>query len=72
MMNTQFISTPADLAYTLEMHGYQEGSFVLDVDKQEGNNITASTSFQGIPSSATTLATMDVVPNFEVSSSALR
>ena len=70
--DVQFISAPADLSYTVKMQGYEQGSFSLDVDKQEGNNITASTSFQGIPSGTSTLATMDVVPNMEVANSVLK
>ena len=67
----QFISAPTGIAYTLKMQGYQEGSFSLDVDKREGNNITASTSFQGIPSSASTLAKIEITPDFEISDSAI-
>lgn len=69
--DVQFISTPTGTAYTLKLQGYQEGSFSLDVDKQEGNDITASTSFQGISSSASTVATMNIAPDFEISSSIL-
>ena len=69
--DVQFISAPADITYTVKIEGYQEGSFSLDVDKQEGNNITASTSFQGIPSGTSTIATMEVASNFEVSNSTL-
>ncbi|MBI4155720.1 MAG: hypothetical protein HY507_00620 [Candidatus Zambryskibacteria bacterium] len=68
----QFISAPADIAYTVKMQGYEEGSFSLDLDKQEGNNITSSTSFQGIPSSLSTIATIDVAPNMEVATSILK
>ncbi|MDP2693238.1 MAG: hypothetical protein Q8O88_06440, partial [bacterium] len=68
----QFISAPTGIAYTLKMQGYQEGDFSLDLDKQEGNNITVTASFQGIPSSASTLVTMDITPSFEVSSSILK
>lgn len=69
--DVQFISAPADMAYTVKMEGYQEGSFSIDVDKQEGNNITASTSFQGIPLGTSTVAMMEVAPDFEVSNSIL-
>ena len=67
--DVQFISAPNNIAYTLKMQGYQEGSFALDVDKQEGNNLTSSTSFQGIPSSTNIIATMNITPNLEVENS---
>ncbi len=67
----QFLSIPSDTAYTLKLQGYEEGSFSLDVGKQEGNTIIAETSFQGIPSSASTFVTMNIIPNLEVSSSTL-
>ena len=69
--DVQFISAPDDIAYTLKMQGYEQGSFSLDVDKQEVNTVTASTSFQGIPSSASTLATMDITQNMDITTSSL-
>ncbi len=68
----QFISAPDNLAYTVKIQGYDQGSFALDVEKQEGNSITEFTSFQGIPSSISTLATVDVTPDFNVSTSTLK
>jgi hypothetical protein len=68
----QFLSVPAGVPYTLVMHGYEEGSFSLDVDKQEGNDIIEFTSFEGIPSSVSTTATMDISTGFEVGSSVLK
>ncbi len=67
----QFLSIPTDTAYTLKLQGYEEGGFSLDVDKQAGNTIIASTSFQGIPSSTSTLVTMNIIPNLDVASSTL-
>ncbi len=64
--DVQFISVPDDIAYTLKLQGYEQGNFSLDVDKQEGNSVTEFTSFQGIPSSASTLVIMEVVPSFEI------
>lgn len=68
----QFISAPADLAYTVKMQGYEEGNFSFDVDKQLGNEITEFTSFQAIPSGTSTLATMDVTPNMEIENLVLK
>jgi pimeloyl-ACP methyl ester carboxylesterase len=70
--DVQFISAPAGVAYILKMKGYQSGNFSLDEDKQEGNNITGSTSFQGISSSTTTVATVDIAPNQEIANSTLK
>lgn len=70
--DVQFISAPTGLAYTVKIEGYEEGSFSLDVDKQEGNSILESTSFQGIPSSSTTLATMNITPDSTVSNTNLK
>ena len=67
----QFLSVPADLMYIVQMQGYEQGNFSLDVDKQTGNEITESTSFQGIPSSTSTVATINVTPDFEIATSTL-
>ncbi len=68
----QFLSVPAGVPYTLKMYGYEEGSFALDVEKQIGNDVVDSTSFQGIPSSDTTIATMDIPADFAVETSELQ
>ena len=70
--DVQFISAPTDIAYTLKLQGYEQGNFSLDVDKQVGNNITDFTSFQGIPSSTSTIATMDITPNLQISNTVLK
>ena len=68
----QFLSIPAGITYTLKLQGYTEGSFSLDIEKQTGNTITNSTLFEGISSSVATLATIDITPSFEVSTSKLK
>ncbi len=68
----QFISIPTSIAYTLKLDGYSNGGFSLDVEKQEGNNIIENTSFQGIPSSESTIATIDITPTSDVSSTILK
>ncbi len=70
--DVQFISAPDDIAYTLKLQGYEEGNFSLDVEKRQGNTITEFTSFQGIPSSDSTVANIEVVPNFVVSAAELQ
>ncbi len=67
----QFISVPTELAHTLKLKGYEQGYFALDVEKQEGNTITEHTSFEGIPSSVSTVVTMDIAPDMEVSDTIL-
>ncbi len=67
----QFLSAPYGNTYTLKLQGYAEGFFSLDVEKQIGNTITDSTLFEGIPSSTSTLATIDITSSFEVSNSKL-
>lgn len=68
----QFLSAPDDISYTLKLQGYDQGNFSLDVDKQEGNTITEYTSFQGIPSSTSTVATMDITPDFKIVNASLK
>ena len=68
----KFISAPNDIGYTVKLQGYAQGYFSLDMDKQEGNNITEFTSFEGIPSSTSTEVTMDVVPNQSISNTVLK
>lgn len=65
--DVQFISIPIGISYTLKLKGYEQGDFSLDIDKQDGNNITQSTSFQGIPTSTLTTATMDITSVSDVS-----
>lgn len=62
----QFISAPVGIPYTLQLDGYEEGSFTLDVERQEGNNIIQENYFEMIPSSDKTLAYLDIGEDFEV------
>ena len=67
----QFLSVPADLTHTLKLDGFKDGHFALDVEKQQGNTITEFTSFEGIPSSASTLVTMDFTPDMAIADTIL-
>ncbi len=69
--DVQFLSIPEGIVHILKLKGYQDGNFSLDIDKQEGNTITQSTSFQGIPSSASTVVTMNIGSSLDVASSTL-
>lgn len=68
----QFISAPSDLALTLKMKGLDMGSFSLDIDKQQGNAIKDSVSFQGVPSRVSTLVELSIIPNNDIGSSILK
>ncbi|KKS27718.1 MAG: hypothetical protein UU88_C0003G0046 [Parcubacteria group bacterium GW2011_GWC1_42_11] len=67
----QFLSVPVGLQYTLKLKGYETGTFALDVEKQIGNTVTESTSFQAIPTATSTAVMMDISSVFEVASSTL-
>ncbi|MEK7459641.1 MAG: hypothetical protein AAB636_01080 [Patescibacteria group bacterium] len=67
----QFLSVPYGLEYILQLQGYEEGSFSLDIDKQENNEIIESASFQGIPTDSNTIATLTITENFKVGDSVL-
>ncbi|KND48217.1 MAG: lecithin-cholesterol acyltransferase [Parcubacteria bacterium C7867-006] len=68
---TQYISVPEDISHTLKLKGYDDGSFSLDIDEQTGNVSTQITSFQGVPTSTTTIATLDYTTGMNLSSTTL-
>lgn len=68
----QFISAPAGIPYTLQLDGYEEGSFTLDVERQEGNSIIQENYFEMIPTSDKTLAYLDIGEDFEVGKAELQ
>jgi hypothetical protein len=55
----QYISAPASTPLRLLLNGQASGNFTLDVQEVEGQTITASTTFTNIPSSTSTIVTMD-------------
>lgn len=61
--DTQFVSVPSDMVGKVILSGYDSGSFSLDVEKQTGNSVVESLSFQGVPSSTTTKAFVDIAPH---------
>ncbi len=67
--DVQWLSLPKGLAGQLVLHGTGSGSFTLDIDETSGNTETSSTSFQGIPSSTSTVATIDISPIFSPTAS---
>lgn len=62
----QFISIPKNFEHTLRLQGLSEGSFSLDIEKQIGNNVVDSASFQGIPTSTSTAVTLVVGQDLEI------
>lgn len=55
----KFVSVPFGPIYTINMTGLGEGSFSLDIEEVEGSIVTARKTFAGLPSSATTVATLE-------------
>ncbi len=70
--DVQFLSIPTGIAFTLKLDGLEDGSFALDIDEQSGNSITATTIFEGIPSGADTVATIEIGQEFKVGESVLK
>ena len=62
----KYISVPASSTIYLSMQGYSSGSFTLDIEEVQGDVVTASTTFAGVPSSTSTIATIEV-PNGNIS-----
>jgi hypothetical protein len=58
----QVLSIPKTASGTLVLNGVSPGSFTLDIEEVNGNVTLSQTSFEGIPSSTSTLVTMDINP----------
>jgi len=65
----QWLSIPKELAGQLILQGTGTGSFTLDAEEVNGNEILSTTSFEGIPSSTSTMVTMDIIPTQSVTAS---
>jgi hypothetical protein len=59
---TQWLSVPKEIAGTLTMHGIASGSFDLQIEEVNGNDIVSKTSFETIPSGTSTIVTMNIFP----------
>ncbi len=55
----QYISAPASTVLHLHLDGQASGYFSLDIQEVEGQTITATSTFAHIPSSTSTIVTMD-------------
>ncbi len=61
--DSKYVLVPQDITTNLKLKGYEEGSFSLNVDTLQGDTISSSTTFSAIPSSASTIVTMDLPAN---------
>ncbi len=62
----QWISIPKDMAGRLVMRGTDSGSFALDTEEVNGNDVLSNASFEGVPSSINTIVTMNITPTQSV------
>ncbi len=58
----QWLSVPKNLAGKVVLQGTGSGSFALDVEEVNGNDILANTTFAAVPSSTSTIATFEIDP----------
>jgi hypothetical protein len=54
----QWLSVPAGMAGQVVMRGTGSGSFALDIESVNGNDLLATTTFAAVPVSTTTVATL--------------
>jgi hypothetical protein len=64
----KYIEAPASTTLHLVMNGYATGSFTLDIEKNLGDTVVASTTFAAVPSSTTTVATITVPQGGDIAS----
>jgi len=55
----QVLKMPSDLEFTLELSGEATGSFTLDIVEEGSGSFVSTTTFSAIPSSTSTVVTMD-------------
>lgn len=56
--DTKIVIVPADTLHTVKLDAYASGSFTLDLGELHGDTVTASTTFEAIPTATTTQATL--------------
>jgi pimeloyl-ACP methyl ester carboxylesterase len=59
----QWLSVPRNLAGKVIMQGTGSGSFSLDIESVNGDTVLATTSFAGVPSATSTIATLVIDPS---------
>ncbi|MBP6868585.1 MAG: alpha/beta hydrolase [Candidatus Pacebacteria bacterium] len=57
---TQYLTVSGDENYTLALDGLDDGTFTLEIEDIVGEEVTASTTFVGIPTTADTQVTMQI------------
>ncbi len=57
--DSKIILVDASISHTMKLDAYGSGSFTLDIEELDGDNVIASTSFMGIPTTSTTKASLD-------------
>lgn len=67
--DVQWLSVPKELAGQLMLRGVASGSFTLDAEEVNGNQILSTASFEGIPSATSTIVTMNILPAQSVTAS---
>ncbi|MBM3272433.1 hypothetical protein FJY94_04125, partial [Candidatus Kaiserbacteria bacterium] len=64
-----YATAPASTTIQVIMRGLASGSFTLDVEETQGDTVTASTTFAGIPSSPATVVTITIPQDTGIASS---
>jgi len=59
----QWLSIPQSMAGQVVMRGTGSGSFALDVQSVNGNQVIGTTTFAAVPSATSTVATMNIAAN---------
>jgi pimeloyl-ACP methyl ester carboxylesterase len=66
--DVKYLIAPAGAQYQLALHGLASGTFSLDVQEQNEGVITASTTISGVPTTASTLASLTITNDIASSS----
>lgn len=64
----KYVEAPASTTLHLAMNGYKMGSFTLDVEKELGDIVVASTTFAAIPTLASTTVTTTIPTGGDIAS----
>jgi hypothetical protein len=67
----KIVIVPAGTPHTLNLEAYASGSFTLDMQILAGDSVTASTTFEAIPTATTTKATLEWNPQTGIAPSTI-
>ncbi len=67
----KYITIPNAANYTVKLQGQAQGSFTLDTETLSGDNVVSSSSFEDVPVSTSTEATLSISSSIPVASSTL-